>query len=213
MLGTELKAISMKQVPRGYLWEVEKTTSAKECKHCGSERVVRAGKISSTVREEPIRQTCLWLKIHKHRIHCKDCKRTFADAVDGVLFRRKTTQRFRKFIAQACGKMSDLKTVCRSYGVSSCFVYSTYYEQVEIKLRERNNALQWPEALGIDEHFFRRKKGATEFVTMFTDLGKKRAFEMVHGKDHASMLEQIREIPGHLQKTLYRERASLRVVP
>lgn len=196
LLGTELKVISMKQIPKGYLWEVAKTGSSSECKHCGSTQVVRAGKCTSTVREEPIRQTCLWLKIHKHRIHCKSCKRTFADAIDGVFFRRKTTQRFRKFIAQACGKMSDLKTVCHFYGVSSGFVYSTYYEQLEVKLRERSHTLQWPEALGIDEHFFRRKKGVTEFVTMFTDLDKHRAFEMVHGKDHASMLEQIKDIPG-----------------
>lgn len=36
----------------------------------------------------------------------------------------------------------------------------------------------------------------TEFVSMFTDLKKKKIFEIAHGKDRRSLEEQLREMPG-----------------
>jgi transposase len=195
LFGNNLKLIAMKSISKGYLWEVEKVRSETICRHCHSSSTVKAGRCSTTVKEDPIRQTALWLKIHKHRIYCKACKRTFAESVDGILSRRRSTQRFRKTIAQACGKLTDIATVCRDYGVSTGFAYGVYYEQIEVKLRERGQP-KWPEVLGIDEHFFRRQKGVTEFVTMFTDLKKKRAFEIAHGKNQESLFEQIKDIQG-----------------
>jgi len=136
------------------------------------------------------------LKIHKHRLYCKDCKKTSTEAVPGVFPRRRSTQRFRKFIAQACGRMTDLSTVSRFYSVSHGFSYQVYYEQVEVKLREHQTRIKWPEVIGIDEHFFRRRNRITEFATMITDLKSKRVFDLVHGKDHQSLLSQLEKIPG-----------------
>lgn len=196
LIGNHLNLIAQKTYRGGILWEVELTRSQVVCRNCGSVRTVRAGKASSVVREEPVRQIALWLKIHKHRIYCKDCKRTFTETAPGVFPRRKSTQRFRKTVAQACGRMSDLSTVSRFHSVSHGFAYAVYYEQVEVKLRERRSSMNWPEVIGIDEHFFRRHKGATEFVTMITDLKGRKTFEMVHGKDHESLESQLKAIPG-----------------
>jgi transposase len=104
--------------------------------------------------------------------------------------------RFRKYIAQHCGRMSDMSSVSRLHNVSHGFAYKVYYEQTEVKLREYKSAQCWPEVIGIDEHFFRRERGFTQFVTMITDLKRKRTFDMVKGKDHQSLMEQLSEIPG-----------------
>lgn len=196
LLGNHLNLISQRSHKGGFMWDVELTRSQIVCKHCGSLKTVRAGRATSVVREESIRQVALWLKIHKHRIYCKDCKRTFTETAPGVFPRRKSTQRFRKVVAQACGRMSDLSTVSRFHSVSHGFAYKVYYEQVEMKLRERMSEVRWPEVVGLDEHFFRRHKGLTEFVTMITDLKKRKTFEMVHGKDHQSLWSQLESIPG-----------------
>lgn len=108
LLGRHLKLLSMRSHKGGFLWEVEKLPSEPVCIKCGSVKTVRAGRITTTVREEPIRTVALWLKIKKHRIYCKDCKKTFAEPVPGIWPRRRSTQRFRKAVAQACGKMTDL---------------------------------------------------------------------------------------------------------
>ncbi len=197
LVGNNLKLLSMRVHRSGHLWEVQKLPTENACLRCGSVRTVRAGKCTSVVRDEPVRAKEVWLKIHKHRIYCKDCKKTFTEPVPGVWPRRRSTQRFRKAVAMSCGRMSDLSTVSRVYNVSHGFAYGVYYEQVAVKLREFRDRMKWPEVVGLDEHFFRRVRGkGTEFVTMITDLKAKRAFELVHGKDYQSLEAQLRDIPG-----------------
>lgn len=196
LLGNHFNLLSTEQHRGGMLWNVELKRSEIVCHHCGSSRTVRAGRCTSLVREESIREAAFWLKIHKHKIYCKSCKKTFTERAPGVLPRRRSTQRFRKSVAQACGKMSDLSTVSRFYFVSHGFAYQVYYEQVERKLKEHIQRKKWPEVVGLDEHFFRRKNGFTEFATMVTDLKGKKVLEVVHGKDHVSLWRGLLDIPG-----------------
>lgn len=196
LLGNHYNLLTMRSHKQGYLWEVELISRKVICHHCGQDKTVKAGKRFSLVKEDPIKQRALWLKIHKHRIYCKLCKKYFVERVPGVFPKRRSTQRFRKTIAQACATMNDLATVSKFYGVSSGFAQQVYYEQIEVKLRERIQQRKWPEVIGIDEHFFRRKNGFTEFTTMITNLKEKSVFEMVHGKAYNSLEEQLKDIPG-----------------
>lgn len=196
LVGNHLKLLSSKRFKEGYLWEVEKLNSDSPCLRCGSVNTIKAGRCTTTVREEPIRSVPLRVKIHKHRRYCKDCKKTFTEPVEGIWPRRRSTQRFRTAVAKACGRSKDLATVSLYHKVSHGFVYKVCFEQLEIKLREHKQRFKWPEVIGLDEHFFRRKNGVTEFVSVFTDLKRKMMFEMAHGKDRASLELQLKEIPG-----------------
>lgn len=196
LLGNNLKLLSMRSLKNGYLWEVKKIHTGSPCLRCGSVNTVKSGRCTTTVRDQPVREQTVWLKIHKHRYYCKDCKKVFVEPVEGIWPRRKTTQRFRTFIGKSCARMSDMSSVSRFYNVSHGFAYQAYYEQTAVKLREYKSAMFWPEVIGIDEHFFRRQKGFTEFVTMITDLKKRRTFDLVQGKDHRSLEEQLKHIPG-----------------
>jgi transposase len=78
---------------------------------------------------------------------------------------------------------------------SSGLLYQVFYEQAEIKLRERKGA-HWPTRIGIDEHFFTRRNGYSEFATVFTNLSKGRLFEVAHGRSKKDLLQQVKDIPG-----------------
>lgn len=196
ILGTELKLISTRQHRQGYLWEVEKVRSNCEiCPKCATPSNVRYGVCCVVVRQEGLWGHPLWIRIKKHRYFCKSCRKPFTEPAPGVMPRMKTTQRYRKSLLQACQSFKSLSKVRSEYQCSSSLVYKVLYEQLEIKLRERKNAW-WPTVVGIDEHFFTRKKGWTEFVTVFTDLKKRKMFEMVQGKDKKSILDQVKSIPG-----------------
>lgn len=196
ILGTELKLISARSHRNGYLWDVEKTRAHCEvCPRCASPTNSRYGVSVVTVRQEGLWSSPLWIRIKKHRYYCKKCRKPFTEPVPGVLPRRRTTQRYRKSLLQACLNFKNLSKVRRDYQCSSSLVYKVLYEQLEIKLRERKGA-HWPSIVGVDEHFFTRRRGFTEFATVFTDLGKRRMFEMVQGKDKKTILEQVKEIPG-----------------
>ena len=199
LVPKELKLLSTKRLRQGYLWELEKIRQAFEvCPKCANPSNTRCGRVSVTVREEPIRETWIWLKIHKHRYFCKTCKKPFTESVSGIWPRRRTTQRFRKHIAKACEKYTNLTLVKNSNKISNGLTYAIYHEQIEIKLRERRQ-IKWPEVLGIDEHFFSRSKGFTEYTTVFTDLKKRKLFDMYLGKDVKNLIEQVHEIPGRLE--------------
>lgn len=196
LLGRKLKFLKSSRYRRGYLWDVEKVREEFEvCPKCANTSRVQCGKVSVVVREESLRTDFLWLRIHKHRYYCKVCRKPFTEAAPGVWPRRRTTQRFRRSVARSCDDMTDLSRVRRVHRVSTGFLYELFYEQQAIKLRERDNQ-PWPEAIGIDEHFFKRKKIGTEFVTVITNLKKRRLFEVALGKDKKSLIEQLKSIPG-----------------
>lgn len=196
LLSDDLKFVSSRTYRNGYLWEVIKRRNAFEiCPRCAQPSQVRAGKVKVTVREAPIRERPLWLRIEKHRYYCKTCRKPFTEPVDCVWPRRKTTSQFRRTLAKLCAKYTNLNLVRREQHCSSGLLYKIHYEQLALKLRERRGA-QWPQVLGIDEHFFSRRSGFTEFVTVFCDLRKRRLFEMSLGKDKRSLLAQVEHIPG-----------------
>lgn len=197
VLPRDLKLINVRRFKNGHMWEVEKTRQEFEvCPKCATPSRTQAGRCTVIVRDEPLRQNSLWLKIHKHRYACKVCRKPFTEPVSIVWPRRRTTGRFRKFIGVSCENIVDLKRVRTMYNVSSGFIYECYYSQIATKLRERQD-MPWPEVLGIDEHFFRRVTGkGTEFVTMLTDVKKKRLFEIALGKNTKSLIKQLAHIPG-----------------
>ncbi len=196
ILGTELKLLGTRSYRNGYLWEVEKVRSKFEiCPKCANPSSSRYGFTHVLIRQENLWDSPLWLRIKKHRYFCKLCKKPFTEPVPGVFPRYRTTQRYRKSLLKACQSFKSLSEVRQEHQCSSSLVYKVLYEQLEVKLRERKGAY-WPQVLGIDEHFFSRRKGFTEFVTVFTDLKKRKMFEMSLGKDKRSLLEQIKNIPG-----------------
>ena len=196
VLPKDLKLLSIEIKHKTHLWTVEKVRQEFEvCPKCGSTSNVRAGRCRSRVREQGLRDEELYLLIHKHRYFCKPCKKTFTEPVSIVWPRRRTTQRFRKSLAKNCHNYSNLSRVRKDMRVSSGLMYQVYYEQISVKLNEFKGQ-SWPTVLGIDEHFFRRQRGFREFVTMFTDLKKRRLFEVGLGRSNKSLMEQVKDIPG-----------------
>lgn len=198
-LSKELKFIASKRYKTGFLWEVVKLRNDFEiCPKCGFKANVRCGRVSVIVREAPIRENPLWLKIHKHRYFCKSCRKPFTESVPGIWPKRRTTQHFRKAVASDCDNYINLNLVKNHHSCSSGFIYKVHYETLKTKLKDRKQ-MSWPSVLGIDEHFFSRRKGFTEFATVFCDLKKRRLFEMCLGKDKRSILEQVKHISGREQ--------------
>ena len=195
-LPKELKFVASKSYRNGFMWEVVKKRNSFEiCPKCRTPASVHCGKVSVTVREAPIREKPLWLKIEKHKYYCKTCRKPFTENVECVWPKRRTTHHFRKAVAGDCENYTNLSLVRKHHYCSSGFIYKVHYDLLKTKYSTRKN-LSWPTVLGIDEHFFSRRKGFTEFTTVFCDLKKRRLFEMCLGKDKKSIIEQMNHIAG-----------------
>jgi transposase len=196
LLLPELKLTAWKKDKIASSWVQARKVSAFEvCPKCATvsksiydHRIVK-------LKDAPIRGNGIRLTVKKRRFFCKPCRKPFTEPVQGIGKGHRTTHRYRRAVLWACENFSDLKRVRKAYRCSSGFIYKTLYEQVELNLRKNLN-YDWPTTIGIDEHFFTRRKGRAEFVTVFTDFNNKRLREVAYGKVKAELITQIAGING-----------------
>jgi len=164
------------------------------CPRCATQATAYYDKRTVKLHDEPLRNAQVRLVVHKHRWWCKKCKKPFTEPIAGVMPGRRTTQRFRRSLKQACEDFTDLSRVRRTYRCSTALVYKILYEQLELKWREYQ--YNWPKKVGIDEHFFRRYNGSPQFATVLTDLTNRRLKEICFGKRSDEIIPQILHVQG-----------------
>jgi transposase len=175
----------------------EKESEFEVCPKCATKSSTIYDHVFVTIRDAPLRQRHVILKIKKRRFLCKTCKKPFREPVQGIFKGFRTTQRLRGHIRWAAENYSDLSRVARYTNSSSWLVYKSFYEQIDLVLREYKSP--WPKTIGIDEHSFLRsaKKHRTDFVTVFIDYNNKRMKEVVLGKSIGDLVNShIKTIPG-----------------
>lgn len=175
--------------------QAKKTSDFEVCPKCANPSSTVYDHRIVKLKDAPVRGTSIVLSIKKRRFFCKPCKKPFTEPVRGVGKRHRTTQRFRKEVLWACENFSDLDRVRRAYRCSSGFIYKCLYEQLELR-RKKNINYPWPASIGIDEHFFSRRKGYPEFATVITDNVNKRLREVAYGKIIGDLKVQLQNIPG-----------------
>lgn len=190
----ELKLIQV--IPPG-LFICEKVSEAEVCPRCASLCKAVYDHRWVVIRDTPLREKHITLKILKRRFSCKICKKPFTEPIPGVLPGRRMTQRFRLAVMEACKKYTDLSQVQREFKVSYEFIYSAYYERLKLNMAEKQNA-PWPSALGMDEHSYGKNKQTrqTQFVTTIVNHNKGTMFQAVMGKSQAELEVQLAHIPG-----------------
>jgi len=175
--------------------DTKKDSKFEVCPKCASPSNTGYDSRIVVVKDAPVRGASVKLRIKKRRFYCKTCRKPFTEPVQGITKRQRTTQRYRRTVLWACENFSDLKRVRKTYRCSSGFIYQTLYEQIELRLRRKLN-YPWPTTVGIDEHFFTRRRGRAEFVTVFTDFNNKRLREVAFGKVKGELMVQVQSIPG-----------------
>jgi len=175
-----------------------KTKTLEVCPRCATASSAAYDHRWIEVEDAPIRGFGVTLKIRKRRLWCKPCAKPFTEPINGVMPRRRTTQRFRKSVAIACRDYSDLKRVRHAFKCSNDFIYKSFYEYLELQ-RRKHNQYPWPETIGIDEHNFRRVRGRLgyrQFVTMLVDYKNKKLFEVAPTKSTDDLKQFLQNIPG-----------------
>ena len=179
--------------------ECDKVSEFEVCPGCAYKSSTTYDHRFVKIRDEPIRNKHVILKIKKRRFKCKnlECSKTcFTEPVNGIRKGFRTTQNFRKFVRKLASKYMNLSSVTKDLHISSSTAYIAFYEQIELELRKSNNP--WPKTVGIDEHSFLRnvKYSTRQFVSVFVDYDNKRMKEVVLGKSLAELeFSHIKDIP------------------
>jgi len=181
---------------QGVILHAEKTSTMEVCPKCAQPSTSVYDHREVRIRDEPFRKRQVVLVIRKRRFACQTCRRPFTEPVPGVRKGYRTTDRYRASLLWACEHFTDLKSVRRTYRCSGGLLYRVLYERLELKRRTR--LYDWPERIGLDEHFFKREKRyeRRSFVTMVVDHKNRRLMEVVDGKKGPELEAALAHIPG-----------------
>jgi transposase len=193
----EMELIWLKTGPsRGFDFYVRMTSAFEVCPRCAQPSRSVYDRRWVTVKDEPLRKTPVRLLIHKRRFMCGTCRKPFTEPAQGVEKGKRTTERYARAVKEACEDYVDLKKVRERFRCSGGYLYKALYRHLERKIREKRS--DWPERVGIDEHFFKRGKGfeRRRFVTMIVDQSGGRLLEVADGKQVADVASAVQHITG-----------------
>jgi transposase len=197
LLLPELEMIDVTSGSRTWThYRVQSTAKEALCPRCPTLSRSVYDRRLVTVKDAPVRDQIVFLKIVKRRFWCASCQKPFTEYLPGIKKGSRTTERFKRAVLWACENFVDLERVQRAYRVSAGYVFKTLYTRLEEKLRMRQ--YPWPSTIGIDEHSFRknRRLRKTEFASVFIDYPNKRMFEVVEGKTQAELHSSLHAIEG-----------------
>lgn len=178
-------------------FEAFKISLFEVCPKCATKSTKVYDHVNVLIKDTPIRDKMVFLKIKKRRFQCPKCKSVFREPIQGIKKGFRSTRRFRKHIQWCASNFTDLKRVMNKCRCSSWLVYKAYYEQLELDVKKLQ--YPWPRTIGIDEHSFARnsKYHHKEFVTIFVDYNNNRIRETCMGRSVVELnCKRIKSIEG-----------------
>lgn len=163
-----------------------------KCPHCECTCLRRKDSAIRRPRHECLRQRHTELELTTHKWLCHGCGRSFWERFPGLLPRKRATEAFRRSVFQDHWDGINRSRVAQRMGISSATVERWSLDFLQRKAAERQRVL-CPAVLGIDEHFFTRRKG---YATTFCDLKGRKVMDVVLGRSEASLESYLENLPG-----------------
>lgn len=197
LLLPELSLVSFRRYGDGGVIEVvaRKKPVTEYCPLCASPSNSGYDTRRVTLKDEPFRSYRVRLIVEKRRLRCKPCGKVFTEPLAWARKGHRHTERYGRAVMQACERYAALKQVRDDFGCSGGWLYKALYRHLDLERRKR--LYPWPTKIGIDEHFFgRRKFGERAFVSVIVDQKNHRLMEVVQGKTKADLEAALDYIPG-----------------
>ncbi|HCM40914.1 MAG TPA: hypothetical protein DIS93_13195 [Bdellovibrionales bacterium] len=134
----------------------------------------------------------VYLHLKVPKLLCGRCGRHFVLPIAGVLPKRRATEQFRQEVFHLHHGGLTQKHLSRTHGIGTATVERWYHDFVVYRVKELEGR-SCPLVLGIDEHFFTRKRG---YATTLVDLRNHKVFDVVLGRDEASLGAYLARLPG-----------------
>jgi transposase len=162
------------------------------CPACSGTRLRSKGRYTRVVRHESwgTRNTCLELEARKWL--CLGCGKGFRQRFPGIRLHQRATEPLHREVFQHHWDGICRSRLARRLGIGGATVERWFQHHLRRLCAERSGA-ECPRVLGIDEHFFTRKKG---YATTFCDLEKHRVFDVVLGRSEASLESYLKALKG-----------------
>jgi len=165
------------------------------CVHCQQESVRIKATHQRTLKHTRQGNQLMVLHLSVPKYHCRDCNRYFRHRFAGIRPRLRATEAYRLEVFEAHDGGVSQRKLTLTHSIGSATIERWYQSYVKQRVSELSGRA-CPQVLGIDEHFFSRKRG---YATTLVDLNNHKVFDVVLGRSEASLRGYLRRLPGREQ--------------
>src|SRR5690625_860906 len=173
-----------------HVWARPSTRPA--CIHCQHKGVRIKATHRRTLKHTRQGNQIMVLHLRVPKYHCPQCCRYFRHRFTGILPRLRATEAYRLEVFEAHEGSVRQRKPARNHRICNATAVRWYRSLVKQRVSERTGRPCPPE-LGIDEHFFTRKKG---YGTTLVDLKNHKVFDVVLGRSEASLRSYLKRLQG-----------------
>ena len=168
------------------------------CPHCQGSRLRNKGWCRRLVRHDDwgFRQCLLRLELRKSR--CLDCGRWFRQRVPGIQPFQRSSESFQEMVFQQHLDGINRSCLGRRKGIGAATVERYFRRRLQRRARQLQ-APVCPRILGLDEHFFTRRKG---YATTLCDLKNHRIYDVALGRSESALESYFLRLEGKEQVRL-----------
>lgn len=188
-----IQGLMVQAVQRGkdiHVWAKPHKRAACPC--CAGERVRIKATHHRTLKHTRQGNQLMILHLAVPKYHCTDCHRYFRQQFPGIRPRRRATEAYRLEVFEAHDGGVSQRKLTVTHKIGSATVERWYQSFVAQRVSELSGR-SCPQVLGIDEHFFTRKKG---YATTLVDLKNHKVFDVVLGRSEPSLRSYLKRLPG-----------------
>jgi len=158
-------------------------TGPVRCPHCQGSRLRKKARFERQVRHESLGQRRCHLYLEAHKYRCTGCGRYFNQRFPGILPRRRSTEPFRRQIFWMHFDGICRKTLAERHRLGTATVERWFLDFLRLEAAKLQSE-ECPRLLGLDEHFFTRKRG---YATTLCDLKHHKVYDVVLGRSEAAL--------------------------
>ena len=162
------------------------------CPHCSSSRLRNKGRYIRRVRHENLGMRACVLEVEACKWRCRECERYFHQRFPGIQPCQRSSEAFQKMVYRHHLDGINRSRLGKREGIGAATVERYFRRGLQRQFGERH-AAACPQVLGIDEHFFTRRKG---FATTLCDLKNHKIYDVVLGRSEASLESYFQRLEG-----------------
>ena len=169
-----------------------KPSTRPPCVHCASETVRIKATHSRTLKHTRQGNQIMILHLSVPKYHCLSCNRYFRHQFPWARPRLRATESYRLEVFEAHDGGISQSKLALTHRIGSATIERWYQHLIKRRVSELSGRA-CARVLGIDEHFFSRKKG---YATTLVDLKNHKVFDVVLGRSEPSLRQYLSRLPG-----------------
>ncbi len=162
------------------------------CPYCGCFELRTKDTFIRNIRHISIGLNPTILRIKTHKYCCKGCGKYFCSSPRGILKYQQTSEHLKTEVFRGHCQGISKKDLSNNLGVSDSSI-ERWFQGGYIKKNKELKDATCPMVLGIDEHYFSKKK---RYATTLVNLSKRKVFDIVLGKRECDLAPYLASLKG-----------------